>query len=179
VLGGWLHGDPLPLERRVSVGGPGTIPGFDFRRATGTTDVQQCGSMGAALPGAPAECDRVALAQVEYRGNLGLNIDPFGAMRSRLGAAPDAAESRVRGGVRSEWVVFFDGGRGWRVGAREGDLRYPRASIPPLRTFRSDVGVGLLFGGRAGIDQLGVYVAKAVSDADEPANVIVRLRRRF
>jgi hypothetical protein len=26
------HGDRLPLERRVSVGGPGTIPGFDFRR---------------------------------------------------------------------------------------------------------------------------------------------------
>jgi hypothetical protein len=33
VLGGWLGGDPLPLERRLSVDGPGALPGFDFQRS--------------------------------------------------------------------------------------------------------------------------------------------------
>jgi hypothetical protein len=38
VAGGWLSGDDLPLQRRFSVGGPGTLPGFDFRRIDGSTD---------------------------------------------------------------------------------------------------------------------------------------------
>ena len=176
VLGGWVHGDALPLQRRVSVGGPGTIPGFDFRRLTGDADVQTCSAApGPLAPGGPAECDRVALAQAEYRGDLGLNIAPFAAFR----AAPDETR-RARARLRSEWVVFFDAGRGWRVGERAGDLRYPRTAFPALRTFRSDVGLGLIFGtGAAGLDQFGVYVAKAVSDAREPANVVLRVRRRF
>jgi hypothetical protein len=65
------------------------------------------------------------------------------------------------------------------VGDRQGTLQYPRAAFPSLRTFRSDAGLGIVFGTGAALDQLGVYVAKAVSDADEPANVVVRLRRRF
>jgi hypothetical protein len=186
VLGGWLHGDELPLQRRLSVGGPGTIPGFDFRRSTGREDVQQCSASAALSPeGRPAECDRVALAQAEYRGDLGLNIDPFAALRPALlggrgTAGADDEARRIRGRIRSEWVVFFDAGRGWRVGERAGALRYPSGGFPALRTFRSDVGLGVLFGtGAAGFDQFGVYVAKAVSDASEPVNVFVRLRRRF
>ena len=185
VLGGWLHGDELPLQRRLSVGGPGTIPGFDFRRAVGETDVQQCsGGPAVAPPGTPAECDRVVLAQAEYRGDLRLNIAPFAAFGLApdvrgLAATPDDAR-RVRARIRSEWVLFFDAGRGWRVGERSGELRYPRTSLPSLGTFRSDVGVGVLFGtGATGFDQFGVYVAKAVSDASEPVNVLVRVRRRF
>jgi hypothetical protein len=178
VLGGWLHGDPLPLQRRLSVGGPGTVPGFDFRRATGREDVQQCSTAPALSPaGAPAECDRVALAQAEYRGDLGLNIDPFGQRSVRRAGGADAA--RFLGRFTSEWVVFFDAGRGWRVGDRQGTLQYPRAALPSLRTFRSDAGLGIVLGTGAALDQLGIYVAKAVSDADEPANVVVRLRRRF
>ena len=30
-LGGWLGGDQMPIERRLSVDGPGTLPGFGFR----------------------------------------------------------------------------------------------------------------------------------------------------
>jgi hypothetical protein len=180
VLGGWVDGDPLPLQRRLSVGGPGTIPGFDFRRATGSADVQQCSRAGeAALPGSPALCDRVALAQVEYRGDLGLNIDPFGALRSRAGPVGGPEPRRFRDRLSSQWVVFFDAGRGWRVGERGDGISYPRGAIPSLRTFRSDVGVGVLVATGSVFDQLGVYVAKAVSDAAEPANVVVRLRRRF
>ena len=30
VAGGWLHGDALPAQRRLSLGGAGTLPGYDF-----------------------------------------------------------------------------------------------------------------------------------------------------
>jgi hypothetical protein len=150
-------------------------------------DVQQCSAVdGAVAPGAPAECDRMALAQIEYRGALGLNVDPFAllgrtpAARSPRGALPwESAPRRSRGRFKSEWVVFFDAGRGWRIGDGPAGLAYGTRQLPPLRTFRSDVGVGLLFGAGPALDQFGVYVAKAVSDANEPANFVVRLRRRF
>ena len=185
VLGGWLHGDALPSQRRLSVGGPGTIPGFDFRRRVGRDDVQQCGASGAPPPaGRPAECDRVALAQLEYRGDLGLNIAPFALWRAGVTGGPGRATEpegrRVRGRFTSEWVVFADAGRGWQVGDGPGALRYASSAFPALRTFRTDVGLGLLLGtGATGFDQLGVYVAKAVSTPDEPVNVVLRLRRRF
>ena len=71
------------------------------------------------------------------------------------------------------WVVFTDAGRGWMVGPRLGQTTYERDQFPALGTFRTDVGVGLDF------DPVGVYVAKAVSDAKEPANFFVRVRKRF
>ncbi|MDH5234441.1 MAG: hypothetical protein OEW77_05725, partial [Gemmatimonadota bacterium] len=44
VLGGWLGGDELPLQRRLSIGGPGAVEGYDFRRATrDPVDVFSCG----------------------------------------------------------------------------------------------------------------------------------------
>jgi hypothetical protein len=74
---------------------------------------------------------------------------------------------------KGEWVVFVDGGRGWLVGPRTGDLQYPSERIPPLSTFRTDVGAGLDF------ELIGFFVAKSVSDAKTPANFFVRLRHRF
>jgi hypothetical protein len=68
VIGGWLGGDRLPLERRLSVDGPGVLPGFDFRGASGR-DVGTC-SAGVGLPGFAADCERIALGQIEYRGDL-------------------------------------------------------------------------------------------------------------
>ena len=60
------------------------MPGFDFRRVDGnrrdpaTVDYMGCGDYSVQdviLPqGAPAECERFALAQVEFRGDL--DIDP-------------------------------------------------------------------------------------------------------
>jgi len=165
VLGGWLHGDQLPLQRRFSVGGPGTLPGFDFREVGRGVDVNQC-TLGSRLapPGRPALCDRMALAQAEYRGDLrfdfgGFDDDDVGI---RLGAHSDAV-----------WVVFADAGRGWLVGPRQGTLQYGRGQLPAPGTFRTDVGLGLDF------DILGLYVAKAVSDSKEPANFFVRVQRRF
>ena len=165
VLGGWLHGDQLPLERRFSVGGVGTLPGFDFRRTDIGTDVGQCADR-IVIEGRPAQCDRVALAQVEYRHELPSELfDVFN--RNHI---------RVRGAVfriKPTAVVFADAGRGWLVGPRVGTLEYPSTSLPGFDTFRTDVGAGLDLG------LFGIYVAKAVSSSKEPANFFVRIRDRF
>ncbi len=165
VLGGWLGGDELPLERRFSVGGIGTLPGFDFRRVGIGPDVGQCAGIDD-LPGRPAQCERVALAQLEYRHEL---LSELFDVFNRNGI-------RVRGAVfrvKPTAVAFVDGGRGWLVGPRVGILQYPSRSLPGFDTFRTDVGVGLDLG------IAGIYVAKAVSSSKEPANFFVRIRDRF
>ena len=165
VLGGWLHGDELPLERRFSVGGIGTVPGFDFRRFdAGTVDVSQCSNGGTPPPGNPAQCERVAIGQLEYRQEM-----PF---FNFLNARP----IRLRGigfTVEPTAVAFVDAGRGWLVGPAFADLQYSSHSFPRFGTFRTDVGVGVDLG------LIGVYVAKAVSSSKEPANVFLRVHRRF
>ena len=164
VAGGWLSGDELPLQRRFSVGGPGTIPGFDFRHLEAGTDVSQC-SMGAVPPGAPAQCERMMLAQVEYRADL--FFDPLG-----LFDGSDWQYDRWgRGGA--EWVLFADAGRGWLVGPKVGELQYEKGSYPRLGTFRTDIGAGIAFG------PVGFYLAKALSDSKEPVNFFVRVKQRF
>ena len=176
VLGGWLHGDRLPLQRRLSVGGVGTIPGFDFRRTGIGTDVGQCEPEAASLDRAPgsqlplpdrrAECERVILTQLEYRHELVSElIDIFNRNGLRVRGAPFR--------VKPTAVAFVDAGRGWLVGPRSGDLRYPAGSLPGFDTWRTDVGVGLDLG------IAGMYVAKAVSSPKEPANFFVRIRSRF
>jgi hypothetical protein len=177
VIGGWIGGDELPLERRLSVGGVGTLPGYDFRRPLDGTDVLSCGAGGGDLSlGAPAQCDRIALAQVEYRGDLRFSFS--GGWDDQQ---DDDRRWRIRRRFEAEgnWVLFADAGRGWLVrGVRPdnlapSDLVYARNSLPALGTFRTDVGVGIDF------DPVGLYVAKAVSDAKQPANFFVRVRRRF
>jgi len=155
------------MERRLSVGGPGTLPGYDFRDATlPGTDFFQCNSGALPPPGVPAQCDRVALAQLEYRSELHGNF--FDAINAR--------PVRIRGigfTVRPAAVAFVDAGRGWLVGPRATDLRYPSGGFPRPGTFRTDVGLGLDLG------LIGIYAAKAVSAEKEPVNVSVRVSRRF
>lgn len=163
VVGGWLGGDPLPLERRLSADGPGVLAGFDFRSPRSGVDVGTCSS-GVPAPGRPAECDRLALAQIEYRGDVRLNfMGNWEDWPRRLHSA--------RGDV--VWVLFADAGRGWKTGASDGQLTYASGALPPLSTFRSDLGVGLDFAG------IGIYAAKSVSTPAEPVNFFVRLKHRF
>lgn len=171
VLGGWLSGDELPLQRRLSLGGAGTLPGYDFRRLLPGTDYLTCAGSAVAggeppyPPGVPAQCERIALAQVEYRGEI--RIDPFGVFDE------ERERRRFGWGRGAEWVVFADAGRGWLVGDRMADLQYPKHALPPVGTFRADVGLGLR------LDDLGIYVSKSVTDSDAPLNFFVRLQPRF
>ena len=160
VTGGWLSGDPLPLERRLSIDGPGTIPGFDFRSVEGI-DVGTCSEVSAP-PGRPAQCERVALAQLEYRNDLRISV-------SRGAGAQRRTPFRLDGA----WVFFADAGRGWLVNAPASPLNVGRHDLPALSSYRTDLGAGLDF------DLVGVYLAKAMSAPKEPPNVFLRVRRRF
>lgn len=162
VAGGWLGGDPLPLERRLSVDGYGALPGFEFRSPRGGEDVATC-TAGFAPVGYPAQCDRIALAQAEYRSDLHVHLfdwDTEDWVRPHLNA--DGA-----------WVMFLDAGRGWMVGNAAAPMTYGSGSIPSFSSFRTDIGVGLDF------NSIGVYLAKALSAAGQPARIFIRLQHRF
>jgi hypothetical protein len=176
LLGGWMSGDPLPLERRLSVEGPGAMPGFGFRGDRSGPDLGTC-NVGISYPGQPALCDRIALFQAEYRGDLHFDFQPDWESHDEAGAvtprdvAPKArAHHFHRDGT---WVLFADAGRGWLVGPPDGTLTYASGRIPPLNSFRTDIGGGVDFGG------VGFYLAKALSSAGEPLRFFVRLRHRF
>ena len=160
VLGGWVSGDPLPLQRRLSIDGPGTVPGFDFRSG-GADDVGTCATSDAPA-GRPAQCERIGLAQFEYRSDLRVSFSDGreGARRTRFRA--DGA-----------WIFFADAGRGWLVNAPGSTLNIGRHDFPPLSTYRTDLGAGLDF------DLVGIYAAKALSAPREPLNVFLRVRHRF
>lgn len=163
VAGGWLSGHRLPMERRLSVGGPATLPGYDFRRTPRVSpDVFTCG--GASLAGSPALCERVMLLQAEVRGDIHL-----GWVRN------DARDDWWRLGFNrhAAWVVFADAGRGWMVGAPDGSLTSSQRAIPSFSTFHTDIGVGVDFG------SAGLYLAKATTTAREPVNVVFRVQHRF
>ncbi len=162
VAGGWLGGDELPLQRRLSVDGPGALPGFDFRGAEPSADAATCSGVGFAPLGRPAQCERIALLQAEYRHDL--RFDLFG----------DAQwDDFIQAGRNAALILFVDVGRGWLVRSAQGETGYEPGGIPPLSTFRSDAGVGL------DLRLIGFYVARALSDAHEPLNFFVRLRHRF
>jgi len=162
VTGGWLNGDPLPLQRRFAVDGPGALPGYDFR-SPATRSVLACATGGYAA-GVPGQCDRMALGQVEYRGDL--HFDLFTDWED---------DHYMRSHSDGVWVFFADAGRGWLVGTPSptDSLSYEKGKLPPLSTFKSDLGLGLDF------DVIGLYVAKAMSAPKEPVNFFMRIRHRF
>ncbi len=180
ALGGWIHGDELPLQRRLSVGGVGTIPGIDFREPSLRPDVAQC-STAPAPAGDPAQCERAMLAQLEYR--VGLRSKP-GTIIGRTVRIKSRAFT-----VSPSLVVFADAGRGWLLAPRSNDnppggvppaattdarrLVYSEWIIPPLGSFRSDLGVGVDLG------LFGIYAAKSISEPSEAVNFFLRARRRF
>ena len=173
VAGGWLSGDDLPLQRRYSLGSAGTLPGYDFRQVMPGADYLTCAGArpdgapgGPRTPeGVPAQCERFALGQVEYRSEFGTSL--FGLLDE------ERRRRRFGWGRTAEWVVFADVGRGWLVGPRAGELQYGAGTMPGLRTFRADVGVGLR------LDDLGLYFAKSVTDPRTPINFFARLQPRF
>jgi hypothetical protein len=174
-----MSGDPLPMERRLSVDGPGVMPGYGFRTERSGEDLGTC-NVGAAYPGQPALCDRIALVQAEYRGDLHFDFHPDWESRDDLapsgveGSHNEAPHERAHHFHRDgTWVVFADAGRGWLVGTPSGTMTYASGRIPSFDTFRTDIGGGLDFGG------VGFYLAKAMSSSGEPLRAFLRLRHRF
>lgn len=152
------------------------MPGYGFRTERSSVDAGTCNA-GAAFPGQPTQCDRIALAQVEYRGDLHFDFgedwwwnDDDDVPGRRAAHRSHTHHFRSDG----TWVVFADAGRGWLVGTPDGgSLIYERDKFPSFSTFRTDIGAGFDFGG------IGFYVAKAMSTAGEPVRFFLRLRHRF
>jgi hypothetical protein len=161
--GGWVGGDPLPLQRRLSLGSPDPLPGYAFRQFS-------CG--GALLPGLPALCDRAILGQLEFRTHLGFDFGPEWA--SDWG---DSGEERYEPFHVSgpDLVIFGDAGRAWSV-SRDGSVGpdvIPPDRLPALSTFKTDLGLGLDLG------PLGFYLAMPLDQADRSVTFTVRMGRRF
>jgi hypothetical protein len=164
VYGTQLGGGEMPLERRFSMGGPGSLPGYEFRQLL-TPDVFTCSD--ATVPsGQPAQCTRMLLAQVEYRADFTLR------MFARDGKDGEAGGYRI---IKTlSWVLFTDAGRGWVTGPTADGVSYGSWTLPPLYTFRADAGAGFDLG------WLGVYAAKSLSDWKAiPLQFVVRLQHRF
>jgi len=155
---GWIAGSRLPVQRRVSLGGPDLLPGFGFRAFT-------CAPSEFNDPANPALCDRMIVTQVEVRTRLGLN----------LGYRVPDREGNRRGrfiGIEEADLVFFsDAGKAWLAGGGPGQV--PVNRIPVLNEWAFDVGLGLDAG------EIGAYLAKSVSEGGEPVKLVVRLQRRF
>ncbi|MEO6863885.1 MAG: BamA/TamA family outer membrane protein, partial [Gemmatimonadaceae bacterium] len=155
VAGGWVSGDELPLERKLSVTGPGVLPGYEFRETPGGgADVMQCTAAGVAASDNPVLCDRIVLGQLELRTQLA--SQPF-----HIFNVPALRLRSVGFTASPVGVLFVDFGRGWRT------------TTPWPARYKGDVGAGLDLG------LIGAYVAKAVTDGTEPLRFFVRIRRRF
>ncbi len=166
VGGGWVGGDPLPLQRRLSLGGPDPMPGHPFRSSSCNNAFTDPAFTQARV----AACDRVIAFQTEYRGHVKLNWSYNPSKDDR----PDREEGSS--GPRFFWlegldvVVFADAGQAWLVG--NGPSRLPAGRIPRFDDWLVDVGLGVDWGG------FGVYVAKAVTTG-ERLRLTVRLDHRF
>ena len=170
VLGGWIDGNALPLQRRFSVSGIDALPGFDFRRTLGASDVGTCATGNDASYvqlGRPAQCERMILLQAEWKGDFRVRL--FGD-RDWFG---DRRWATSHFSADGSWVVFANSGRGWLVNGNDASLRYASSAVPDIGTWRSDIGGGVDFG------NFGVYFAQAVSQSGLKPNVYVRLGHRF
>jgi hypothetical protein len=154
---GWIAGERLPVQRRVSLGGPDLLPGFDFRAFT-------CSPRGFSDPANAALCDRMVATQIEVRTRLGLNLGYRMPDRegNRLG--------RFIGIEEADLVLFSDAGKAWLAGGGPGQV--PVNRLPVLNEWSLDIGLGLDAG------EIGAYLAKSISSG-EPVKFVVRLQRRF
>lgn len=170
-LGGSVDGTPLPPQFQRALGGEGSLPGHGllsvdcgarsreytvYRRADGDTE-EPLGTYAAF------GCDRVALFQAEYRGDLSFSLD-FGGNNDwdeGWGWYPTAS-------FTPSWSAFFNAGRGWTL-SEEGAPGY----LGPDSKTLMDVGLGLSLG------DLGFYWAWPLNGPDRDMNFFIRFDHRF
>ena len=147
-------GEPLPVQRRLSVGGLEPMPGYEFRRFA-------CNA-SALDPSNPSLCDRILVFQTEYRGSLSFSAS--GGSRSH------ERDDRRTSSDQNDWddwfwfdgpylVLFANAGTGWLSQNAMGNLN-------------GDVGAGFEIG------SVGIYAAKAFTSS-EPLRIAFRIQRRF
>jgi hypothetical protein len=173
LLAGSLDGEPLPPQYQHTLGGEGSLPGYGLMSA-------DCGvrAQPYSILQGPADnpvrtstfagygCDRIALFQAEYRGNLSFNLN-LGSDHNPDGNGwswyPDIDLS-------PSWAVFFDAGRGW-------SLAGSGAAIPPFvgtdTQTLMDVGAGVSLG------DIGIYWAWPLNGGDKKVNFFLRIAHRF
>lgn len=167
LLGGALDGEPLPPQYQHSLGGEGSLPGYDLF----SLDCRARSRVVFRSPDAAADpsatryfprygCDTFALFQAEYRGRF--------SFRMRWDSAPwlddreeaNEFEPRDTWEFAPDWTVFVDTGRGWNLeSATDEELSV-------------DVGVGLAIG------RFGAFLALPLS-GEGGINAFVRLGPRF
>src|SRR2546429_599626 len=69
LAGGWVGGDALPLQQRLSIGGADPLARSRVPPTARHPDIVDPAHAGALV----AACDRVILAQAEYRGHISLH----------------------------------------------------------------------------------------------------------
>ncbi|MBM4186950.1 MAG: hypothetical protein FJ206_06525 [Gemmatimonadetes bacterium] len=155
--GGWLGGDPLPVQRRLALGGPDVLPGLPFRALN-------CRPAGFEDNAETALCERMLAIQLEVRTPVPVAL-PFRIRRPEI-----ALLQQILGIEQAELVLMGNAGKAWLTG--EGPGRVPNNRIPKFNEWDADIGVGLDSGG------LGLYLAKA-ADSERGLRFTVRLQRRF
>lgn len=173
IAGGSLDGSPLPPQRQHALGGEGSLPGFAlFSRDCGArrSRVYRASDVNGRTPESlddlpqyvPAYgCDRFALVQAEYRGDLTLRLH-WSADEDDDGDE-GWAKTALRNGLNAGfgWVLFADAGRGWTL---DDQLAGTGTAV--------DVGAGIIIG------RLGVYGALPVSEGGG-MNLFIRLSPRI
>src|SRR5207245_2489604 len=66
LAGGWIGGDALPLQERLSIGGPDPLAGYGFHPSACNRAIVDPAFARRLV----AACDRVILAHAEYGGAL-------------------------------------------------------------------------------------------------------------
>jgi len=153
IAAGSINGDALPAYRQQSLGGEGSLPGYElYQYDCGGHDFQISGSTHVPYYG----CDRLLLFQVEYQSSFG-RLSRVGRQIGRDFGLLD----------NIKWVVFFNTGRAWT----ENDARGIRGN--GTDDFVADAGFGLRFG------QLGIYWAVPLSAHRGGVNFFVRAGPRI
>jgi hypothetical protein len=157
VGAGWIGGDPLPVQRRVALGGPDILPGFSFRDLN-------CAPAGFDDLARTALCDRMLAMELEVRTPVPVGL-PFRIRRPEI-----ALLQQVLGIEQAELVLMANTGKAWLTG--DGPGRVPNNRIPKFNEWEADIGAGIDAGG------IGFYLAKALA-ADRALRFTIRLQRRF
>jgi hypothetical protein len=161
VLAGSPDGDLLPPQFQHALGGVGSLPGYpSFAGDCGarTTQLRVSRDGDEAIMYPFYGCDRMALAQVEYRGPLHFDAG--------WGLPGETKRRRHDSHGGASWAVFFNAGRGWAAGDW-GQVQRPQP------TTMYDAGLGLLLG------RGGIYWAVPMGEGMRGSTLTLRMNRRF